>query len=157
VRAALIVLNDTLPDLRHAFGSRSEVDPVRHLIATASAWGGNPDRDAIYLNLVPPKNDGKTIYTLNVKQVPVDAFWSITVYDAKGYIQPNSQNAYSLNSITAKRGSDGSIDVQFGGCDGKVANCLPISPGWNYMVRLYRPRAEILNGRWKFPDPQAAQ
>jgi hypothetical protein len=32
---------------------------------------------------------------------------------------------------------------------------LPITPGWNYTVRLYRPRAEILNGKWKFPEPQA--
>jgi hypothetical protein len=29
-----------------------------------------------------------------------------------------------------------------------------IVPGWNYMVRLYRPRAEVLNGNWKFPDAQ---
>jgi hypothetical protein len=28
-------------------------------------------------------------------------------------------------------------------------------PGWNYMVRLYRPRTEILNGTWKFPEAQA--
>jgi hypothetical protein len=27
--------------------------------------------------------------------------------------------------------------------------------GWNYTVRLYRPRAEILSGKWKFPEPQA--
>jgi hypothetical protein len=26
--------------------------------------------------------------------------------------------------------------------------------GWNYMVRLYRPRAEILNGQWQFPEAQ---
>jgi hypothetical protein len=44
--------------------------------------------------------------------------------------------------------------VQFGGCDGKIANCLPIMPGWNYMVRLYRPPADILNGKWKFPEAQ---
>ena len=37
---------------------RSEVDPVRHLIGTAAAWGGNPDKDAIYLNITPAKNDG---------------------------------------------------------------------------------------------------
>jgi hypothetical protein len=39
-------------------------------------------------------------------------------------------------------------------CDGKIANCLPIMPRWNYMVRLYRPRAEILNDTWKFPEAQ---
>ena len=46
--------------------------------------------------------------------------------------------------------------MQFGGCDGKIANCLPTVAGWNYTVRLYRPRAEILNGKWKFPEPQPA-
>jgi hypothetical protein len=44
------------------------------------------------------------------------------------------------------------VTIQFGGCDGKIPNCLPITKGWNYMVRLYRPRAEILNGTWKFPE-----
>jgi hypothetical protein len=44
---------------------------------------------------------------------------------------------------------------KFGGCDGKIPNCLPIMPGWNYTVRLYRPSAEILSGRWKFPEPVA--
>jgi len=35
--------------------------------------------------------------------------------------------------------------------EGEILNCIPIMAGWNYMVRLYRPRAEILNGKWKFP------
>lgn len=152
IREALKTLGATLPDLRHAFGAKGEVDPIRHLIATATAWGGNPDKDAIYLNVTPPKNDGKTEYTLKVDIVPVDAFWSITVYNADGYLQPNPQKRYSLNSITARKNSDGSITVQFGGCDGKGSNCLPIMPGWNYIVRLYRPRPEILSGRWAFPD-----
>ena len=119
-------------------------------------WGGNPDRDATYLNITPGKNDGTTTYKLDVKDVPVDAFWSISVYNAEGYFQKNEYDAYALNNITAKRSDDGSIAVQFGGCDGKIANCLPIVPGWNYTVRLYRPRAEILNGDWKFPEPKAA-
>ena len=114
--------------------------------------GGNPEEDAIYLNVTPTKNDGTTVYRLNVKDVPVDGFWSISVYDAKGYFQPNQYNAYSLNSITAKKSDDGSIAIQFGGCDGKVPNCLPITNGWNYTVRLYRPRPEIVDGSWKFPE-----
>ena len=132
-------------------GPQGEVDPVRHLIVTATGWGLNPDRDAIYLNVTPSKNDGTTIYKLNVKDVPVDGFWSVSVYNADGYFVKNQFNAYTLNNITAKKGQDGSIAVQFGGCDGKIPNCLPIMPGWNYTVRLYRPRAEILNGSWSFP------
>jgi hypothetical protein len=156
VRDALLALSSTLPDLRRAFGSRFAVDPVRHLIATASAWGGNPDKDALYLNVTPVKNDGATVYKLNVKNVPVDGFWSISVYNAEGYFQKNAYNAYTLNNITAKKSADGSVDVQFGGCDGKIANCLPAMNGWNYLVRLYRPRATILDGKWKFPEAKPA-
>ncbi len=61
------VLGATLPDWRGAAGRKDEVDPVRHLIVTATGWGLNPEKDAIYLNVVPSKNDGKTIYKLNVK------------------------------------------------------------------------------------------
>jgi hypothetical protein len=52
------------------------------------------------------------------------------------------------------KGADGSVTIQFGGCDGRTPNCLPITPGWNYMVRLYRPRKDILDGTWKFPEAQ---
>ena len=124
------------------------------MIGTAFAFGGNPEKDALYLNITPSKNDGTTVHRLTVKDVPVDAFWSISIYNAEGHFQKNAFNAYTLNSITVKKGADGSAAVQFGGCDGKVVNCLPTMPGWNYIVRLYRPRAEILNGAWKFPDAQ---
>ena len=156
VRDALLVLASTLPDTRHSFGTKAETDPVRRLISSASAWGGNPDKDAMYLNVTPEKNDGKTVYRLHATDVPVDGFWSVSVYNAKGYYEPNPQNAYTLNNITAKKNADGSVDVQFGGCDGQVPNCLPIMPGWNYLVRLYRPRAEVLSGKWTFPEPQPA-
>lgn len=66
----------------------------------------------------------------------------------------NDLNAYSINNLTAKPNSDGSVTVQFGGCRKEIPNCLPIMPGWNYTVRLYRPRQAILNGTWKFPQAQ---
>lgn len=154
VRDALLVLGSTMPDFRRAFGARDQVDPIRHLICSALGWGGNPDKDAIYLNVSVPNNDGKTPYKLVVRDVPVDGFWSVSVYNAEGYFQKNPFDAYALNNVTAAKGADGSIAIQFGGCDGKVPNCLPTVPGWNYTVRLYRPRAEILDGSWAFPDPQ---
>lgn len=156
VREALVALGATLPDSKGMFGSRREVDPVRHLIGSATAWGGNPQKDAIYLGVTPEKNDGSTVYRLQVGKVPVDGFWSISVYNAEGFYQANPQNAYTLNNVTAKPAADGSVAVQFGGCDGKVPNCLPVTQGWNYMVRLYRPRPEILDGRWKFPQAKPA-
>ena len=155
IRDALLALNDHTGGFAHAFGPKGQVDPVRHLIGTAAGWGGNPDKDATYLSVTPAKNDGTTVYKVTVKDVPVDAFWSISVYNAKGYFEKNSSDAYTLNDITAKKSADGTVAVQFGGCDGKIPNCLPIMQGWNYTVRLYRPRPEILSGKWKFPEAQA--
>ncbi len=133
VRGGLLALARTLPDTKRAFGPAQDTDPVRHLICSASAWGGNPEKDALYLNGTPSRNDGTTVYRLSVADVSVD---------------------YSLNNITAAKNADGSVDIQFGGCDGTAANCLPITPGWNYLVRLYRPRLEVLDGSWTFPEGQ---
>ena len=154
VRDALLVLATTIPDFKKAFGTSAEVDPVRRLIGAAAAWGGNPDKDAIYLNVTPAKNDGKSVYRIVAKDIPVDGFWSVSVYNAEGFYEKNAANAYTLNNLTAKKGSDGSITIQFGACDDKAVNCLPIVAGWNYTVRLYRPRAEVLSGAWSFPEPQ---
>ena len=152
VRDALLILGTTIPDLKRAFGTKAQVDPVRHLLGAALGWGGNPDKDATYLNITPAKNDGATVYKVRVKDVPVDAFWSISVYNAQGYYEKNALNSYTINSVTGKKGADGSTTVQFSGCDGKIPNCIPIVEGWNYTVRLYRPRPEILSGKWKFPE-----
>ena len=152
---ALMVLAGTLPDVKGMFGPPGRVDPVRRLIGTAAAWGGTPDTDALYVNVTPAGDDGRTVYRLAVKDVPVDGFWSISVYDADGRFAPNPQKAYTVNSVTAKREPDGSVVVQFGGCDGKIPNCLPTPPDWSYMVRLYRPHPEILSGAWTFPPAQA--
>ena len=155
VRDALLVLYATLPDMNRMFGTKEQVDPVRRLIGSAGGWGGNPDTEAQYLNVTPTKNDGKTVYKLTVpRNVPVDGFWSVTVYDAEGRFRKNEYDAYSVNNLTAKKSADGSVVVQFGGCDGKTPNCLPTVQGWNYMVRLYRPRKQILDGTWKFSDAQ---
>lgn len=153
VRDALIVLSTTIPDFKKAFGTKEEVDPVRRLVGTAAAWGGNPDKDATYLNFTPSRNDGATVYRLTVKDVPVDGFWSVSVYNADGFYEKNASNAYSINNLTAAKSGDGTTAIQFGGCSAQTANCLPIVKGWNYTVRLYRPRADILSGTWRFPEP----
>jgi hypothetical protein len=155
VQAALLQLGSTVSDTRRMFGAdENQVDPVRHLIGTAMLWGGYPEKDALYLPITPARNDGDTIYRLTVKDIPVDGFWSVTVYNSEGYLQPNPYHAYALNNLTAQKSPDGAINIQFGGCDGRIHNCLPITKGWNYTVRLFRPRAEVLDGTWKFPLAQ---
>jgi len=154
VRDALLVLGSTLTDFKRAFGNKDQVDPIRRLIGAAMGWGGNPEKDAVYLNVTPDQNDGVTAYEMLVREVPVDGFWSVSVYNSEGFFEPNPFDVYTLNNLTAKMSPDGSIGIQFGGCAGATKNCLPIMKGWNYTVRLYRPRAEILNGKWNFPTAQ---
>lgn len=154
VREALLVLGATLPDAKGAFGRKEAIDPVRYLIGAATAWGGNPENEASYLNVTPPANDGITVHRLTVRDVPVDGFWSINVYNAEGYFEKNDRGVYSVNNLTAVKDADGAVTVQFGGCSipDAASNCIPITPGWNYLVRLYRPHPEVLDGSWKFPE-----
>jgi hypothetical protein len=155
IKAALLQLGTTVSDTRRMFGpNEHQVDPVKHLIGSAMLWGGYPEKDALYLPITPARNDGTAVYKLTVGDVPVAGFWSLTVYNSEGYFQPNPDNVYSVNSTTAKKGPDGSVTIQFGGCDGKVPNCLPIMQGWNYTVRLFLPGREILDGTWRFPEAQ---
>jgi hypothetical protein len=156
VRDALLALAATTLDLKRAFGACDEVDPVQHLIGTAAGWGGNPPKAAVYEFFAPAKNDGKTVYKIFVKDVPVDGFWSVTVYNARGFFAKNKRNAYSINNVTAQKGKDGSVTIQFGGGDAKTPNLLPIIKGWNCAIRLYRPRKAIIDGTWTFPKPVEA-
>lgn len=155
VREALLALaaaNGGIDSAR-MFGPKEKVDPVQHLIGTAAGWGGNPAHAALYAGAQPEQNDGKTVYQLTVKDVPVDGFWSVSVYNKDGYFEKNDRDAYTVNNVTAKPNADGSVTIQFGG-DESALNGIPIMPGWNYLIRMYRPRKEILDGTWKFPEAQ---
>ncbi len=138
-------------DTSYAFGRKEKVRPVDHLIGAAAGWGGLPRSAAMYVLAAVNENDGKKPHAVTVKDVPVDAFWSLTVYNADGYLEVNDRGVNSYNNFSAQPNEDGSYTINFGGCgDGRV-NCLPISPGWNYAIRMYKPRPEILDGSWKFP------
>ena len=155
VRTALLAGAHYLPNFKGAFGDVGETDPIRRLYGTAGGWGGNAEKDAIYVSQMAPNQDGKQAYTLTLGKVPVDGFWSVTVYNAKGYYE-EPLSAVSVNSVTAKPNKDGTTKIRFGG-DPKAANVLNIMPGWNYIVRLYRPRTEILDGNWSVPKPLPAK
>jgi hypothetical protein len=86
--------------------------------------------------MTPNDNEGRTPHVLTVKDVPVDGFWSVSVYNAKGFFQKNPQDAYSTNNLTADKNPDGSVTIDFGGKKGQ-------------------PRKAILDGTWKFPEATA--
>ncbi|QQL44861.1 DUF1214 domain-containing protein [Sulfuriroseicoccus oceanibius] len=140
-------------DSTYAFGTKDEIRPIDHLVGTAAGWGGLPAKDAYYILSSVPQNDGKTACALTVKDVPVDAFWSVTVYNADGYLEKNDVGRNSFNNYSATPNEDGSITIHFGG-DPESSNYLPITEGWNYAVRMYQPRKELLDGSWTFPSPE---
>jgi len=147
----LLGLVKGMTDTKNMFGDELYVNPIRHLIGTAAGYGGLNPAHAMYLNVYPKNNDGQTAYVLQVPtEVPVDAFWSISVYNKKGYFEKNEFNSYSFNNITAEKNEDGSITIHLGG-DASQPNYIPITPGWSYNIRMYRPQQVILDGEWVFP------
>jgi hypothetical protein len=138
-------------DASKAFGSKDEVAPLDHLVGAISAWAGLPPSAAMYEVDSVPVNDGDARYAVTVRDVPVDAFWSVTVYNADGYLEPNDLGVNSYNNVSARPNDDGSFTLHFGGCEDGRINCIPTTPDWNHSIRLYEPRAEILDGSWTFP------
>jgi hypothetical protein len=149
--ASILSLVPFVPNSFHMFGTKEDVGAVRHFIGTVGGFGGLPETEAFYLNVDPGLPPGA--YKIEVPaDVPVGAFWSISLYNAQGFFEPNERDAYNVNSVTGTRNDDGSMTVHLGGCDDDRVNCLPIMEGWNYTVRLYRPGPEILDGSWSFPE-----
>lgn len=157
VRSALNGLAaESVDDFRGYFGLREELDPIKHLMGTAYGWGGNRDEAAVYVNGVPAANDGQTAYTLQIRDVPVEGFWSITVYNRDGRFIPNPQERYGFNNVTAEPDPDGSYTFHFGGEPG-ARNYLPINEGWNYVLRLFRPGKSVLDGSWPIPRAEVSR
>jgi hypothetical protein len=157
VRMALQLLANTIRGDDRTFGGRGEVDPVRHLIGTATHWDRCPPREIAYLLSTPRHNDGTTVYRLSVGHVPVDEFWSLTVYDANGFFLSDIHSGRAVNSRTGERDAEQGISIQFGGKAEGTGNCLQIARGWCYVVRMYRPRAELIGGKWRFPEAEVAR
>lgn len=150
-RSALLELARGLDRFDRTFGTRDDVDPVRHLIGCAAGWGGLPTAEAAYVGVDPrvPPGDYELVFT----EVPVDAFWSVSVYNARGFFEPNEKSLYTVNSVTGQSNDDGSVTVRFvGSAEGQTpVNAIVTPTGWNYLIRLYRPRDEIIEGRWSPP------
>ena len=86
---ALAAANGGLDSAR-MFGRKDQVDEVQHLIGTAAGWGGNPQRDAVYIPFFPRNSDGKAAYTVKVKDVPVDT-----------PIAPDASDSRAISRISA--------------------------------------------------------
>lgn len=151
-RDALLQLARGLGDLDRMFGSAEQVDPVRHIIGTAAGWGGLPTSEAVYVGLDPRLSSGT--YRMTFTDVPVDAFWSVSVYNEAGFFEKNPADTYTVNNVTGTRDADGSITVHLVSDHGRtdLPNAIWTPESWNLLIRLYRPRAEVLDGSWTPPQ-----
>jgi hypothetical protein len=153
IRTALKVLTSNVTDTSNFFGNRGEIDRLDHYMGTAAGFGGNPKTAALYFSNPVPDNDGLTPYKMELKDVPAAAFWSVTVYNESGFLVPNKEKKYSLNSVTAEPSDDGSFEVHFG-AGTEFTNNIPIVDGWNYTLRVYQPIGAALDGSWNDPVPE---
>ena len=154
-RDALLKLSEGVTDTKHMFGKKEDVTQVRHLLGAAFGYAGLPESEAFYITKNKPRKAGN--FQLTVKNVPVDGFWSLSVYNKDGFFEKNKFNANSTNNLIAKPNKDGSITVNFGTDPKGKETFIYVMDGWNYTVRLYLPRKEILDGKWSFPEPQAVK
>ena len=87
---------------------------------------------------------------------PANAFWSVTMYNAQSFFVDNPDNRYAISSwMPLKRNKDGSFDLYVQraspGKD-KEANWLPAAEGeFSVTMRIYWPKPEALEGKWKPP------
>jgi hypothetical protein len=136
---------------------------LKRAIVSQVGLGANLPEDAIYpLNLGDESGkplDGANKYTItfaNGAAPPVNAFWSITLYDQEGFQVGNALNRFAVSSwMPFNYNSDGSLDLYFQnespGND-KEANWLPAPKGaFNLTMRLYSPKSEALTGKWNPP------
>ena len=137
---------------------------LKRAIVTQFGLGANLPEDAIYpLNLADADGkplDGANDYVIHFdkdSQPPVNAFWSITLYDADGFQVGNALNRFAVSSwMPVKCNADGSLDLYFQnenpGAD-KEANWLPAPrTAFNLTMRLYSPKPDALAGKWN-PSP----
>jgi hypothetical protein len=126
--------------------------------------GGNLAEDAVY-PLASKDADGKALnatnkYVLRFAKTeipPVNAFWSLTMYDAESYLVPNPINRYALGDRSGmKVAEDGSLTIyiqtEMPEAD-KQANWLPAPKEGDFKLalRLYAPKKEVADGTWTPP------
>jgi hypothetical protein len=136
---------------------------LKRAFVAAILLGANRPEDAIYQTSQTDKDgkpyNGANNYVIHFDKgqtPPVNAFWSLTMYDGEFFFVPNPLNRYTLSSRnTFTLNADGSVDLyiqnQSPGKD-KEPNRLPAPAGkFILMLRFYWPKQAIIDGSWKPP------
>lgn len=135
--------------LKNMQGARGTIDERMHILGTAAGWGLLPDANASYLTY--GQEDGQGCFQATYKVPPFNepGFFSITMYDADGWI---FSDRAMLNEYNIELNGDGTFDANFGECGDDAKNNLPIVDGWNFLMRVYEPRLEELDS-YTLPTP----
>ena len=138
-----------------------DVPYLYHSAGTKGGWGGPATSHSAYeVRFVDKNGDelrgSKGTYTLTTKEPPVDAFWSITIYDTDrgGFLHPNAQDRYHFNNTTAVKNDDGTVTFTFKqSCKDSDLNCLEVPAGrFDVTARYYLPQEEIRTKAWTLPQ-----
>lgn len=131
-------------------GPRGMVNEETRHLAAAGAWGLFPEKDAVYINYAGPP-DSDACYTATYETPETDAFWSITLYGADGFMESNNN---IINDRNVTFNDDGTFTAFFGSdaACGDQANRVDISDGWNFLMRIYRPGDAVLSREYTLPE-----
>lgn len=140
---------------------------LQRAIIAQLGLGANPPEDAVYpLSIADAQGNpltGEGRYTMHFEKAelpPVNAFWSLTLYDADGFQVANPLNRFAIGDRdTLTYNADGSLDLHIQHEDPgaeKRPNWLPSPPRGpiSLAMRLYAPKAAVLNGSWAPPAIQ---
>ena len=137
-----------------------DVPYLYHAASSKSGWGG-PDPSHSAYEAILFDRDGHAMkgsngtYSVTTTIPPVDAFWSVTVYETEsgGRLHPNRDDRYHYNGTTASKNGDGTVTFTFKArCETADKNCLEVPlDRFDVTVRYFLPRQEILSGAWRFP------
>jgi len=138
-----------------------DVSYLNFATGTKEGWGGPATSHSAYESMYDD-DTGATLegsageYVLVTEEPPVNAFWSVTVYDSTtGRFHPNDHDRYHINNTTAIRDESGTFTFRFKmSCGDADQNCLEVPAGpFDVAARYYLPEPEIMSGEWTMPYP----
>jgi hypothetical protein len=144
----------------------TDVPYLNHSAGTKGGWGGpgtvHSSYETLFFAGTGDTFDGsKGDYTVTTEPPPVDAFWSLTVYDTTrgGFFHPNKDNRYHINNTTAVSNDDDTVTFNFKtSCAAADLNCLEVPAGeFDVVARYYLPSEAIQSGEWELPKIGLAQ